>query len=97
MGPHDKDYNILGSILGSPYSGKLPYRDEMWVIQGIHRRSMGLYRAYVEILLGFTKPFAGLRVHHALGSFRVNGRKWRKVSLQQSPLSARKQPFTVSS
>ena len=23
-GPHNKDYNILGSILGSPYSGKLP-------------------------------------------------------------------------
>ena len=24
-GPHNKDNNILGSILGSPYSGKLPY------------------------------------------------------------------------
>ena len=23
-GPHNKDYNILGSILGSPYFGKLP-------------------------------------------------------------------------
>ena len=23
--PHNKDYNILGSILGSPYLGKLPY------------------------------------------------------------------------
>ena len=22
---HSKDYSILGSILGSPYSGKLPY------------------------------------------------------------------------
>ena len=25
-GPYDKDYSILGSILGSPYFGKLPYR-----------------------------------------------------------------------
>ena len=23
--PHNKDYSILGSILGSPYLGKLPY------------------------------------------------------------------------
>ena len=23
--PHNKDYNTLGSILGSPYFGKLPY------------------------------------------------------------------------
>ena len=25
-GPYNKDYSILGSILGSPYCGKLPYR-----------------------------------------------------------------------
>ena len=24
-GPNNKDYSILGSILGSPYFGKLPY------------------------------------------------------------------------
>ena len=24
-GPNNKDYNILGSILGSPYFGKLPF------------------------------------------------------------------------
>ena len=24
-GPNSKDYSILGSILGSPYLGKLPY------------------------------------------------------------------------
>ena len=24
-GPHNKDYNIFGSILGSPNFGKLPY------------------------------------------------------------------------
>ena len=26
--PHIKDYSILGSILGSPYLGKLPYTQE---------------------------------------------------------------------
>ena len=26
-GPYNKDYSILGSILGSPYLGKLPYGD----------------------------------------------------------------------
>ena len=26
-GPHNKDYSILGSILGSPHFGKLPHRD----------------------------------------------------------------------
>ena len=25
-GPNNKDYNILGSILGSPYLGKLPFK-----------------------------------------------------------------------
>ena len=31
-GPHSKDYKILGSILGSPYFGKLPYpeRSQGW-------------------------------------------------------------------
>ena len=24
--PHNKDYSILGSILGTPYFGKLPFR-----------------------------------------------------------------------
>ena len=24
-GPYNKDYSILGSIMGSPYFGKLPY------------------------------------------------------------------------
>ena len=26
-GPYNKDYSILGSILGSPYFGKLPYEE----------------------------------------------------------------------
>ena len=26
-GPKNKDYSILGPILGSPYFGKLPFRD----------------------------------------------------------------------
>ena len=25
-GPHKKDHNILGSILGSPFFGKLPHK-----------------------------------------------------------------------
>ena len=25
-GPNNKDHNIMGSLLGSPYFGKLPYR-----------------------------------------------------------------------
>ena len=25
-GPHNKDYSILGSILGSPYFGKVQYK-----------------------------------------------------------------------
>ena len=25
LGPQNKDYSILGSMLGSPYLGKLPY------------------------------------------------------------------------
>ena len=28
-GPYNKDYNILGSILGSPYLGKLPNHHEL--------------------------------------------------------------------
>ena len=31
-GPHNKDYSILGSIVGCPYFGKLPYR-------GLYRRT----------------------------------------------------------
>ena len=36
---HNKDYNTLGSILGSPYLGKLPYLSEaaqaMMAMQGL--------------------------------------------------------------
>ena len=28
--PHNKDHSILGSILGSPYLGKVPYHENMW-------------------------------------------------------------------
>ena len=37
-GPYNKDYSILGSILGSPYLGKLPYK-----------RYRGWSRAYVRM------------------------------------------------
>ena len=37
-GPHNKDYSILGSILGStlgsPYFGKLPYKDRGFRVKG---------------------------------------------------------------
>ena len=33
-GPQNKDYSILGSILGFPYLGKIPHRLEFWV-QGL--------------------------------------------------------------
>ena len=40
-GPYIKDYSILGSILGSPYFGKPPYRG----IQGLYLGVLlGLYR-----------------------------------------------------
>ena len=31
-GPHNRDYSILGSILGFPYFGKLPYHDMIYYI-----------------------------------------------------------------
>ena len=31
-GPHDKDWSILGSMLGSTYSGKLPYNPSFHLI-----------------------------------------------------------------
>ena len=41
--PSNKDYNILGSILGSPYFGKLPYRDYIiGVIQGLDKDFVGI-------------------------------------------------------
>ena len=40
--PYDKDYSILGSILRSPYFGKLPYRDIME--KKMETTIMGLYR-----------------------------------------------------
>ena len=46
-GPRKKDYSILGSILGSPYSGKLPYFDvshSLLVKRGLY---MGLCKGVV--------------------------------------------------
>ena len=31
-GLYNKDYSILGSILGSPYFGKLPYKGNLRVV-----------------------------------------------------------------
>ena len=33
--PHNKDYSILGSILGSPYFGKPPYKNFKADVQSI--------------------------------------------------------------
>ena len=33
-GPYNKDYSILGSILGSPYFGKLPY-PVLWLVKNM--------------------------------------------------------------
>ena len=39
-----KDYIVLGSILGSPYFGKLPYTymDHLGMIQALHARCSSL-------------------------------------------------------
>ena len=34
MGPHDKDYSILGSVMGYPDFGKLPYELESKLLKG---------------------------------------------------------------
>ena len=41
-GPHSKHYRILGSMLGSPYAWKLPYRDilDKWKV-AYHWDSIG--------------------------------------------------------
>ena len=40
--PHNKDYSILGSILGSPYFGKLPFGNPMGVYGAVYYRVEGL-------------------------------------------------------
>ena len=53
-GPNNKDYSILGSILGSPYLGKLPYG-------GVRRVAPeGLWRILSS--LGFGVQDLGFRV-----------------------------------
>ena len=39
-GPHNKDYNILGSILGSHYLGKLPRVEKSLVSTGFLTQEM---------------------------------------------------------
>ena len=43
-GPNNKDCSILGSILGSPYFGKLPYR--------VNRDHWGYIGIILEIYIG---------------------------------------------
>ena len=47
-GPHNKDYSILGSILGSPYFGKLP-------VIGMQQRKRPLQLS-AELLQIFINP-----------------------------------------
>ena len=55
-GPYNKDYNILGSILGSPHFWKLPYSK---------LREGGLYRGLSNI--GFRVQDLGFRVSYLEG------------------------------
>ena len=55
-GPYNKNYNIVGSILGSPYLGKLPTcpKKKMCDSQGFYcRRSLCTLCVTLKVLLGF--------------------------------------------
>ena len=43
-GPNNEDYSVLGSILGSPYSGKVPFKVLIWhaSIAGLMKHSLAL-------------------------------------------------------
>ena len=70
-GPHDKDYSILGSILGPPYFGKLshlsselpngssPYVDRIWGIWGSY---FNIPKAIYSIYLRGTITALAIRV-----------------------------------
>ena len=47
-GPINKDYSILGSILGSPYFGKLPYI-HMHIYELHLNKSIGMSCMYVYV------------------------------------------------
>ena len=42
-GPHNKDYSILGSTLGSPYFGKLPYRGSGFRVWGVSIHALKMF------------------------------------------------------
>ena len=52
-GPYNKDYTILGSILGSPYFGKLPYAN---MSQSLNSLQAGLHRDYIGDDKGLLNP-----------------------------------------
>ena len=56
-GPHNKDYRILGSILGSPYVGKLPYV-KMFVpfLEAASTLGAGIIAGNPKKDLGFDNP-----------------------------------------
>ena len=52
-GPHSKDYSVLGSFLGSPYFGRLPY----WDSTGAKRSCVGSVAEVVVSCLKQVRPF----------------------------------------
>ena len=66
--PHNKDYSIFGSVLGSPYFGKLPFR--AWcsgIVAGFCRAEAGPDLGWSRV----TPRFAGVKAPlYGLG-FRV--------------------------
>ena len=49
-GPHNKDYNILGSILGSPFLRKLPYAHMYKYIMCVITCSLGILKGKSTIV-----------------------------------------------
>ena len=62
-GPNNKDYSILGSMFGSPYLGKLPYRSflgymlifsrSIWVVVKIMGPFLGTLNIRCRIMIMF--------------------------------------------
>ena len=58
-GPHNKDSSILGSILGSLYLGKLPFKDPFLSFLACRRKVVGWHPAMTNdfpLLVLFTRP-----------------------------------------
>ena len=67
-GPHNKDYSILWSILGSTYSGKLPNYCREYRENG---KENGNYYSIMGYLRGVTIGICGLRCNTCCHSFQL--------------------------